>query len=92
VRLEQIGQLPDEASAFGCGQSPPGALVEGFASGFHSLFNIVTIAFRHLGQNFTGGRIVGRESLARDGAYPLAVDQHFARFFDKLRDLGMNLW
>ena len=91
VRFQQIGELPDEASAFGCGHPPPGTVVEGFARGLHGLFNIFTIAFRHLRQNFTGGGIVGGKSLAGNGVYPIAVDQHFARLFDKLRDLRMNL-
>ena len=63
MRFEQIGKLPDQASAFGSGHARPWSR-ECFASGFHGELDILSIAFGDVGEHLAGGWIVGGESLA----------------------------
>ena len=89
--LEQIGELPDEATALGCGHPAPRPVIKRLASGLHRLIDIFAIAFRDLSENFAGGRIICGKRFSGGGVDPPAVDQHLSWFVDELRDLRMNL-
>src|SRR5206468_8242296 len=49
------------------------------------------VPFGDLGQDFSGGGVVGWESLAGHGIHPLAVDQHLARLGDEVTDARINI-
>ena len=89
--LEEIGELPDEASALGRSHPAPRPVIERFASSLYGLIYVFAIAFRNLRQNLSCGRIVSRKSFSGSGIDPPAVDQHFSWLVDELRDLRMNL-
>ena len=91
VLFEQIGEFPDQASAFGRGHPAPRAIVESLARGLHCLIDIFAIAFGNLRQNFAGRGIVSGKSFSGRGIDPPSVDQHLSWFVDELRDLRMDL-
>ena len=86
MSFQQIGQLPQQAAPLrGC-QARPRAILKSLAGCLYSLVDIFAVAFGDHGQNLAGGRIEGGEGLARSGIDPLAVDEHFAGFFQKFVD------
>jgi hypothetical protein len=84
MTLDKVAERPDEALPVGRGNAQPRPGLEGTARGGDRQFDIGLIAGRNMREDFLGGRVFDRESLAVAGIDPLAVDQHLM-FLDQER-------
>jgi hypothetical protein len=89
VRLEEVGELPEQAAAVRRRHRRPRAGIERAARGAHGALHVLAIAFRDLRDHLARRRVVARERLAGSGLDPLAVDQHRAAAGDETLDLGL---
>ena len=91
VRLQQVGDFPEQLSAFRGGHLlAPWALIEGAARGGNGAIHIFFFGFRYLRHHFAGGRIVDREGFAGRGRDKASIDQHAVLPREKLRGFGIN--
>ena len=76
VRLDEIGDLQEEALALGRRDMGPAALVEGAARRAHGSLDVFGTSLRHARQHLACGGVRRLEGLPRRRLHPLPVDQH----------------
>ena len=91
VLLQQIAQLPDQASALGGRHLRPGTGFERGASRLDGAVDVFAISLGYASQDLARGRVVGGECLAGGGFHPLSVNQHLAVLGDVTCDLVVHL-
>ena len=84
VLLDQVGELPQHAAAFGGRHARPGAFVECPARGAHGAVDVFGFGFGHMGDDVAGGGVVDGEGLAGGRGDKTAIDEHAVIFLDKV--------
>ena len=91
VLVDEITQLPDQATALRRGHVRPRPALKGPAGGLNGTVDIFLVALRRMGDHLGGGRVDDVEHLSRGGVDPLPIDQELAPLFYKACDRTVEL-
>ena len=82
--LDQVGELPQYASALGGRHAGPRALVESPSRSAHGAIDIFGFGLGHVGDHVAGGGVIDGESLAGGRRDKTPIDEHAVSFLDEV--------